>query len=605
MEILNPGSLVRVETIDSAEQIGSQRKLCARTTDGTYSFNVTEPDFTDGKMPVVDLEVMLYADGVGSIQVFYDNGGPSLVSGGNFSYNQTNSTVTVVKSFSLSGAHFGSTEDIRIVVTGDSPGLISTKVVSNKLPGGNIVLDNNDSSNTTTKTWTVSNLNNTNPTVTGTSGTANGTVSAAGQLDPGDSFSLSASAVINWNSTNAQTAISNGTFGAYLASLPAGRIQGSSGNIGPDSRTVFSGDDPQSFGQNSQEAMVYTVNTSNLQDVSLYFLAASWALGSAGDRLDFLIFDVSENKVIKQRWNADLNISGSWALDHGDKIIFGTGASNGANEYRLSTLTLDVVEINYPPAFTADPIVEANATGGVAYSGSIADNASDPESNPMIFSKLSGPVWLNVAANGTLSGTPGSGNAGPNNFTVQVAATGGSDTATLEINVIAGSVNQPPVFTSNTIVEANGSAGVAYSGTIADNASDPESDPMTFSLLPGGPTWLAVAPNGTLSGTPTSGDLGLNSFTVQVDATGGSDTATLEITVAAAPVTNGTLTLDWKGLGNKSNLGTNSSTVALSAITSSNATKRHRWFCERKRDNKRNRCQFRGERKPQCGFLRR
>ena len=56
---------------------------------------------------------------------------------------------------------------------------------------------------------------------------------------------------------------------------------------------------------------------------------------------------------------------------------------------------------------------------------------------------------------------------------------------------------------------------------------------LTFAKV-SGPAWLSVASNGDLSGTPTSGDTGLNSFTVQVDATRGSDTATLEITVNAA-----------------------------------------------------------------------
>jgi hypothetical protein len=55
---------------------------------------------------------------------------------------------------------------------------------------------------------------------------------------------------------------------------------------------------------------------------------------------------------------------------------------------------------------------------------------------------------------------------------------------------------------------------------------------MTFSKV-SGRAWLSVAPNGDLSGTPGAGDAGANAFTVQVDATGGSDTATLNITVYA------------------------------------------------------------------------
>ncbi|HEY5621455.1 MAG TPA: putative Ig domain-containing protein, partial [Pontiella sp.] len=92
--------------------------------------------------------------------------------------------------------------------------------------------------------------------------------------------------------------------------------------------------------------------------------------------------------------------------------------------------------------------------------------------------------------------------------------------------------NQAPTFSSDPVVEVDGAVDIAYSATLSDDATDPEGDPMTFSKV-GGPAWLVVASDGTLSGTPTAADEGLNSFTVQVDATGGTDTATLSITVNA------------------------------------------------------------------------
>ncbi len=93
---------------------------------------------------------------------------------------------------------------------------------------------------------------------------------------------------------------------------------------------------------------------------------------------------------------------------------------------------------NSPPAFTSDPIVKSNATQGLAYNGSIAGNASDPDSDPLTFAKTSGPAWLSVAANGSLSGTPASANIGTNSFTVGVSdGKGGSDSATLQITVVA------------------------------------------------------------------------------------------------------------------------------------------------------------------------
>jgi hypothetical protein len=343
---------------------------------------------------------------------------------------------------------------------------------------------------------------------------------------------------------------------------------------------------------------------------------------------------------------------------------------------------------NTAPSFTSDPVVEMNATENAAYSSTLADDASDPDSDPLIFSAIGGPAWLNVAANGDLSGTPDAAYLGLNSWMVQVSdGNGGTDTATLEITVdpagpagptddfanadiigngtvsgsylatqvsdnsyqaiteiesggkpsnrhslldhrwtinvtggnsvifhveahhsansegddfvfaystdnvsftdmvtviktadddttqsyampasLSGTVyirvvdtdqsqgnkgldtvyvdemyirsdgeappNQPPAFSSDPVVEINATENTSYSATLADDAADPENDPMTFSKI-SGPAWLNVATDGTLSGMPGSGDVGLNTFSVQVDAAGGSDTATLEITVDA------------------------------------------------------------------------
>jgi hypothetical protein len=96
---------------------------------------------------------------------------------------------------------------------------------------------------------------------------------------------------------------------------------------------------------------------------------------------------------------------------------------------------------------------------------------------------------------------------------------------------IAVQVNDPPIFTNDPIIEINAADGVAYFSTIADDATDPDSDPLSFSRV-AGPMWLSVDPNGVVSGTPSLGDLCVNSFTVQVeDGYGGMDQTTLDITV--------------------------------------------------------------------------
>jgi hypothetical protein len=115
---------------------------------------------------------------------------------------------------------------------------------------------------------------------------------------------------------------------------------------------------------------------------------------------------------------------------------------------------------------------------------------------------------------------------------VDFSATSG----TLDVGRISGGdgVNDAPVFTADPISRANATAGTAYTGqTLFGSATDDEGDPLTYSKV-SGPAWLSVATNGALSGTPAGGDVGTNSWTVQVsDGLGGTDTAVLNITVAA------------------------------------------------------------------------
>ncbi len=97
--------------------------------------------------------------------------------------------------------------------------------------------------------------------------------------------------------------------------------------------------------------------------------------------------------------------------------------------------------VDNPPSFTSNPIVMSDATQGVAYSGSVSSSASDPDNDPLTFSKSAGPVWLTVGASGALSGTPGASDVGQNNFTVNVAdGRGGSASTTLQINVVAPTI---------------------------------------------------------------------------------------------------------------------------------------------------------------------
>jgi peptidyl-Asp metalloendopeptidase len=120
---------------------------------------------------------------------------------------------------------------------------------------------------------------------------------------------------------------------------------------------------------------------------------------------------------------------------------------------------------NNAPAFTSDPITKPSANQGQFYSGSIAADATDPDSDPLTFAKASGPAWLFVASNGALSGTPGGGDVGLNTFAVSVSdGRGGSDTAAMQITVVS-SLTAP----TNLIATAPGVRTIALTWT--DNST--------------------------------------------------------------------------------------------------------------------------------------
>jgi hypothetical protein len=101
--------------------------------------------------------------------------------------------------------------------------------------------------------------------------------------------------------------------------------------------------------------------------------------------------------------------------------------------------------------------------------------------------------------------------------------------------LLGSGANQAPVFSSGTISKPDATANSAYSGSLAGSASDPDGDSLSYSKT-SGPSWLTVASNGTLGGTPAPGNVGANSFGIAVsDGRGGSATATLNINVLAAP----------------------------------------------------------------------
>jgi len=139
---------------------------------------------------------------------------------------------------------------------------------------------------------------------------------------------------------------------------------------------------------------------------------------------------------------------------------------------------------NHAPVFSPQIVALPGATHSLGYTGhSLEAYASDPDLDSLTFAKLDGPAWLSVAADGSLSGTPGFADTGLNSFIVRVTdPSGASSDATLLVNVGSPPPNGPVAYW--TFADAGASDGglLSGNGTRADLDGDGAMDKDDFRI---------------------------------------------------------------------------------------------------------------------------
>jgi uncharacterized protein YjdB len=162
-----------------------------------------------------------------------------------------------------------------------------------------------------------------------------------------------------------------------------------------------------------------------------------------------------------------------------------------------------------------------NGTVGTAYRQKLeatAGSGFEPAWSVEAGSPL--PAGLTLAPDGTISGTPTE--AGSFEFTVRAENAGGSDTKAAAITIAP---KEPAIMTSRL---PDGKAGTAYSQKLESIAGSGYG--LAWSVESGNvPTGLTLAPDGTISGTPTGA--GSFEFTVRAENASGSDTKAAAITI--------------------------------------------------------------------------
>jgi len=284
-------------------------------------------------------------------------------------------------------------------------------------------------------------------------------------------------------------------------------------------------------------------------------LSFDWDLDrlAAGDRGDVWIFDDASGAWVNV-WNRDSSANGtddknlgnanflnSGPIVLGDsvrvsKIRFGVTSGADNKRFYIDNVSLTVTATaNSSPEFSSDPLSKTSAASGTAYTGqTLAGDATDPNSQPLTFSKLSkisgGTDWLTVSSSGVLGGTPTSADLGLNRWTVQASNSGVSDTAILLIEVTAQSAN-PPTGLSYSSNPATYTKDTAITNNMPTSSGGAV---VSYSVSPALPPGLTLnTSTGVISGTPTA-VTSTASYTVTATNSGGPTTASLSIAVVSA-----------------------------------------------------------------------
>ncbi len=161
---------------------------------------------------------------------------------------------------------------------------------------------------------------------------------------------------------------------------------------------------------------------------------------------------------------------------------------------------------NLPPQFSSLSLVINTATTGTPYSATLAGKATDPENGALTFSTLTGPAWLSMAPNGTLSGTPDAADAGIATLQVRVTDPGGKTAdATVSLRVQEAS---PPATTLYGWWPLNDGAGTVVRSVTGPGAPGTLNNDLSGGLGPDGAAWFQDPEKGTVlsfNGVDTTG----------------------------------------------------------------------------------------------------
>jgi hypothetical protein len=185
---------------------------------------------------------------------------------------------------------------------------------------------------------------------------------------------------------------------------------------------------------------------------------------------------------------------------------------------------------NLAPIIAGTPVTTVSA--GTPYS--FTPTAGDPDGDTLTFSATNVPAWANFnKSTGALTGTPSESNVGMSGMiTIEVSdAKAITQLPSFQIQVSSNATTPPPANVAPTISgAAAATATVGQIYTFSPVGDDANDDTLTYSIT-NKPSWLTFTPStGSVTGTPTTADIG-STGAIVIAVTDGQASAQLQFTI--------------------------------------------------------------------------
>ena len=261
-----------------------------------------------------------------------------------------------------------------------------------------------------------------------------------------------------------------------------------------------------------------------------------------GDALSVSLVDDVENGMLVLGADGTFDYTPTADFNGTDRFIYEVSDGNGGTN--TATVSITVAPVDDDPVAGEDGGDGFSTDEDTAFTtASVLGNDTDVDGDPLSVSALDTTGTLGLVTDngdGTFDYDPngafeslGAGDSATDSFSYTVSdGNGGTDSATVTVTV-AGE-NDAPVATDDADATAE---NTAVDINVLANDTDIEGDTLTVSAVGAASNGTTVInPNGTIRYTPNAGFDGTDSFIYTLsDGKGGTDTATVNVTVSAAP----------------------------------------------------------------------